>query len=109
MSYKVTPNLANLTLNETDTIASILQNIAVILATPKGTVPMYRDFGVDMDFLDLPLPEAEIRMVAPVREAVERWEPRAKVLQVTCVQDGINGKLIPTVEVEINHEQENGA
>ena len=84
MNYKVSaPDLAHLSFNETNTLASILQNIAVILATPKGTVPMARDFGVDMDFLD-----------------------RAKVLRVTEGEDPMNGKLIPTVEVEINDEQE---
>ena len=109
MIYGVSaPNLANLRLNETNTVASVLQNIAVILATPKGTVPMYRDFGIEMDYLDLPLPEAELRMVAPIREAVERWEPRVKVLRVTCERDIVNGKLIPTVEVDISDEQKSG-
>ena len=107
MNYKVSaPDLAHLSFNETNTLASILQNIAVILATPKGTVPMARDFGVDMDFLDVPIPKARLMMVAPVREAIERWEPRAKVLRVTEGEDPMNGKLIPTVEVEINDEQE---
>ena len=104
MNYTVAPNLTNLSFNETNTLASILQNIAIILATPKGTVPMARDFGVEMDFLDLPIPMAEMMMVAPVREAVEHWEPRAKVLEVTSNRDSVSGKLTPIVKVEIVNE-----
>lgn len=104
MSYFVSAaDLSTLRLNETDTVKSVLQNVAVILATPKGTVPMYRDFGVNMAFLDLPMPVAQVRMIAEVREAVETWEPRATVAGVTF--DGsraAEGVLIPIVEVEIN-------
>lgn len=89
-------------LNETDTARSVLQNIALILSTRKGTVPMYRDFGVDMDFLDLPRPVAEVRMVAEIREAVETWEPRATVKDVRFLDGGGDGVLVPVVEVEIN-------
>lgn len=44
---------------ESDEAKSIVQNIAVILATAKGTAPGEREFGVDMSFLDLPLPGGE--------------------------------------------------
>ena len=44
-------------------------------------------------------------MVAPVREAIQRWEPRATVLDVSFSEDPAQpGVLIPTVEVDINLE-----
>lgn len=103
MTYTVSPtDMSNLFLQETDEVKSILQNIAVILSTPKGSVPMYRDFGLDMSFLDLPTERARIAMIAPVREAVERWEPRAAVTNVSFAYDLSNpGRMIPTVEVEL--------
>ena len=106
MSYTVSAtDLSRLRFGETDTVNSVLHNIAVILATPRGTVPLYRDFGLDMTFLDKPVPAAKVLMVAPVREAVERWEPRARVLNVSFQTDPAQpGTLIPTVEVEINAE-----
>ena len=90
-------------LNERDAVSSVLHNVALILATPKGTVPLYRDFGLDREFLDMPTPEAEVRMIAPIREAVEKWEPRATVKDVffTRSRDG-SGKLVAHVEIEIN-------
>ncbi len=95
----------DLELGAADTVKSVMQSIKIILTTPKGTVPMYRDFGIDMDFLDLPAPGAEQRARAEIREAIEAWEPRATVTRITFSRSEAEpGKLIPTVEVEINGE-----
>lgn len=106
MSYTVSAtDLKAIRFNEADTVNSVLQNIAVILSTPKGTVPLYRDFGLDWSFLDKPMPVAKVLMVAPVREAIEQWEPRARVLDVSFSEDPAQpGVLIPTVEVSIDLE-----
>ena len=43
-NYLVSANdLTTISLGEQDTVTSVLQNIAVILSTPKGTVPCYRE------------------------------------------------------------------
>lgn len=48
-NYLVSANdLTTISLGEQDTVTSVLQNIAVILSTPKGTVPCYREFGIDI-------------------------------------------------------------
>lgn len=86
-------------------VAEVLRNIAVILATPLGSVPLYRDFGLDQSFLDKPESEADIWLTSPVREAIERWEPRAEFVKLTVSRDWSNpGRVIPIVEVEINLE-----
>ena len=78
MSYTVSPsNKRKIKFNVTDPVESVLQNIAVILSTPKGSVPMYRDFGISVDILDRPIPVAKAMMTADIKEAIERWEPRA--------------------------------
>ena len=61
------------------------------------------DFAQLWEFLDMPTPEAEVRMIAPIKEAVEQWEPRATVKDVffTRSRDG-SGKLVAHVEIEIN-------
>jgi len=98
-------DLKNLRLNETDASASALQNIAVILATRKGSVPLYRDFGLPWDFVDKPVPVAKAMMIAPLREAIETLEPRAAFIDVEFVEDPARpGTLMPIVEVEINAE-----
>lgn len=107
MSYTVTStDLRKLRIEEEDQAREVLRNVALILYTPKGSVPMYRDFGLDNSFLDLPMPRAKVMAVAPVREAIETWEPRATYKDMTISGDPSNpGKLTFTVEVEINVEE----
>lgn len=106
MSYTVSAtDLGRLRFNEREAVNSVLQNIAVILSTPKGSVPLFREFGLDQSFLDKPAPVAKVLMVALVREAIERWEPRATVLDISFSEDPAQpGRLIPTVEVSISLE-----
>ena len=104
MSYQVSEaDLKTIRLNEQDTVSSVLHNVALIKTTQKGTIPMYRDFGLDREFLDMPIPEAEVRMIAPIREAVQEWEPRATVKDVFFTRSGDgSGRLLAHVEIEIN-------
>ena len=103
MEYTVSAkDLSDLKLNETDQVKLILRNVAVILTTRKGSVPMYREFGLDMSFLDKPANVAKSAAVIPVREAIQRWEPRAQFKGMTLGVDPSNpGKLSLTVQIEI--------
>lgn len=107
MPYQVSAaDLIHIKLNPESTTEAVLQNVALILATPKGAVPLYRDFGLPQDFLDMPAHAAKARMINQVREAIEGWEPRAEVKDVTFADDPAQpGVLIPTVEVEIHAEK----
>lgn len=106
MSYQVTAEDAKeLTLNEEDAVKSVLQNVALILATAKGSLPMYRDFGLNWSFLDKPIRIAKVLMASEIKEAVERWETRATVLNVGFREEPERpGVLIPVVEVDISLE-----
>ncbi len=99
MTYRITPgSLGPLKLNETDTVTSALQNVAIILSTWEGTVPLYRDFGISSEYMHMPIPAAKALLRAEIKEKVERYEPRVSVIGVTFEETG-NG-LIPTLEVE---------
>lgn len=103
MEYTVSAtDLGSIALKEEDETREILRNVAVILATPKGSAPMYRDFGLDQSFLDKPMNQAENMAVIPVREAIETWEPRAAFKDVTLSADPSDpGRLALAVTVEI--------
>ena len=115
MTYTLKPE-ENLKINlapET-VLDEVLQNIAVIISTVKGTVPLYRDFGISSGFVDKPSTVAESLITAEVFDAIEKYEPRAEVLEVTFenetkddgsrLQDGsrLHGRLFPRLEVKIN-------
>ena len=79
----------------------ILQNVAVILSTPKFSVPLDRGLGMAQRFLDKPIQAAQSIMVSEVLEAIEQYEPRVQVDNVTFELGKCPGALIPIVEVSI--------
>lgn len=82
----------------------ILQNVAVLLSTPKMSVPMDRGLGSSMGFLDRPAQAARALMISEIAEAVAKYEPRAQVERVSFREGETHGSLIPVVEVSIVHE-----
>lgn len=55
----------------------IAQCIRIILTTVPGSDPLRPEFGARIDkFLDRPMNVALPRLVAEIRRAVLRWEPR---------------------------------
>ena len=103
MGYKITTSkIGPISLNETDPVKSILQNVSIILRTIKGTCPMYRGFGIDASAIDRPIPAAKVLLLSQIREAVEEYEPRVRVKSVDFdTREEMQGVLIPIVEVEI--------
>lgn len=90
-----------LTLAQTKETASVLQNIALLLNTKKGTMPMYREFGLPMEFVDKPIDVAETMAYLEISDAIEEFEPRAVLKDVTLRKNS-SGQIHITVEVSIN-------
>ena len=85
-------------------IEEILQNVVMIISTIKGTVPLFRDFGISATFLDKRTVAAEAILIAEIFEAIEMYEPRAEIRDISFVRDELRGKLVPRLEVGINVE-----
>ncbi len=103
MSYLVeAADAETLDLRPTTTAEEVLRNVAIILATAKGSVPLYRDFGVSQEYLDKPMPTAEAMLISSVKEAVEDYEPRASILDIRFTGNATEpAKLVPIVEIEV--------
>lgn len=78
----------------------ISQNIAFLLSTPKGSVPMMRDLGIDLSLLDDPTPQAKAKLKVEIIRQIEKYEPRAKIEAVKIEQDS-EGKLKPVVRWQV--------
>lgn len=106
MSYTIrSDEKMSYSLCESDTVKSVLQNCHLILTTRKGSIPMFREFGLDMDFVDRPMPVAQVMILPQVKEALEKFEPRAKFVNLTFEQSANDpGRMIPILEVEINEQ-----
>lgn len=64
-----------------------------------GEQPLDRDFGINYDFIDRPLPVAKNMCTLEVIEKTAKYEKRVSVRNVEY-GFGINGRLIPTIFCE---------
>ena len=64
---------------------------------------MYREFGLPMEFTDKPIDVAETMAALEISEAIEEFEPRA-VLKDLTVSETKEGKMAVIVEVTINEQ-----
>lgn len=98
----ITADLAKVDFFPATELEEIMQNVKTILTTAKGEARLDRDFGLDVSMLDNPTPHAISQLTRQIVEAIETYEPRAKVLNVTFDGNGEEGELLPTVQVVIN-------
>jgi len=87
---------------EQDTVKSVLQNIRIILSTQRGTVPHRPDFAVDYtDLLDNPTPLSIGKLKAMIVDAIETYEPRAKVKAIYIRYKEIGrADIVLTIKIE---------
>ena len=91
--------LTQISLCETDTITSIVQCITTLITTKQGTIPMYRQFGLPMNYIDKPLQIAKTIAISEITTAIQDFEPRVIPLGVVF-DENLQGQLIPIAEVE---------
>lgn len=86
-------------------LADIGQCIAIILGTIPGEDPFRPTFGCDLtQFIDRPLPAVLPAIVGTVTQAIEIWEPRVMVLNVTATPGGSSapGKIVVSVTWQVD-------
>lgn len=87
------------------TLEEVAQNVRTIITTPKYSVPLDREFGVTMDFVDAPALKARARLSSEIIRAIARYEPRCTVKRISWAQqtvtDSEDGRLLPVLEVDI--------
>ena len=82
----------------------VAQNVRMIIATPKGTVPLDRDFGLSFDLIDQPMPRARALMEVEIVRQVAKYEPRASVVSIRWEEsetEAMDGRANPVVTIEV--------
>lgn len=95
-----TTELENLKLEPIDEATEIGQNVTALAVTPKGTVPLDRNMGLSMKYIDRPMRIAASMFEAELITAVDDYESRVQVTDVTTEMEEITGRMVPVVEVE---------
>lgn len=79
----------------------IYRNLRILYNTAAGEQALDRDFGIDADILDYPLPSAQALLTAEYVRKTEKYEPRARVSRVEWIQGSSDSGLKPKVVVQI--------
>lgn len=82
-------------------IEEIVQNVRTILTTVQGTVPLYREFGLSAENLDMPINAVKARLTAEIARQIGRYETRCKLVGCTFEGD-ISGRLEVTAKIEVD-------
>jgi len=87
------------------TIEEVVQNVRMIIASPKYSVPLDRNFGTSHSQVDTPVNIAQPKLIMEIINAIEEYEPRAEITKIEFKTDEAQaGKLIPLVGVKIKDE-----
>lgn len=76
-----------------------MESIQIVLNTPSGSLPLNRDFGIDMTYQHLPANAAKSVYAEAAAEAIERFVPNIRVNQIIFAEGDDSGELKPTIEV----------
>jgi phage baseplate assembly protein W len=82
--------------------AKIEQSIRLILATAQGERPMRPDFGSGVHHYVFSSDDAVTagRLTFEVRAALERWEPRIDVVDVSVAAEEIHGDACLLIDIQ---------
>lgn len=78
--------------------ADVWRCLTTLFHTRVGEQALNREFGLSWDFVDLPINVAKVRFMQEIIEKVKRFEPRAKVKEVSWAFD-LDGLLSPKVVI----------
>lgn len=91
-----------LALEPEDQVAEIIQSIFILLNTPLGSVPCYREFGIDNEYLHKPIQVAQSLFAAAVSDAIEKFVPEVQLNRVSFAGNVDSpSTLRPILEVTI--------
>jgi len=89
----------------TTTEEEIMQNVAVLLTTIKGSVVLDRELGIDASFIDTPIPRGMFSLAMDILRTIEQYEPRVVVEEIEFVpnnESALDGRLYPRVVLRLN-------
>lgn len=82
----------------------IIEKVSFLLTCVKGTIPMNREIGLDPDIISAPAYIAQNLYTISAIELIEEFETRASVEEITFVESGGAGNMIPKVVLAYNGE-----
>ena len=82
MTYKVSSSDTSIIYKKQTIVEEVLQNVRMILGTYKTTVPLSRDFAMDISLIDKRVPDVRNEIAAILLDVLKKYESRAKLKSV---------------------------
>lgn len=82
----------------------ILRCLKTLYATREGSQPLDRNFGLNWEFIDKPLPVAQQEYAFEVIKKTREYEPRVEVENVSYEYEELSGKMIPIITLTKGEE-----
>lgn len=86
-------------------IEEVRKAISTIITTPAGSIPLDRNFGIDMAFLGYPTDVAKEILAQEVIEKIELYEPRVIVDEIEFTSDA-SGGIVTVIKIIKNDDYE---
>lgn len=75
----------------------IKRSAETLFSIRAGTLPMDRSFGLQQDFVGMPMPVAQNLFTLEATEKVEKYIPEATIVDISWEFDETEGKMYPSV------------
>ena len=79
-------------------LAELDRQLALLLSTREGTMPLDREFGLNMDFVDMPPEVAKSLYTAEITKKTAQFIPEVRVQSVQWTHGG-EGVFYPKVVI----------
>lgn len=73
------------------------QNLMVLLLVLRGSQPLERGLGMTWNQVDRPIQQIQTDVAMELYDQVDRYEPRAEIVSVSCTGDPLTGRVVPTI------------
>lgn len=73
-------------------VADIKRCLETLYQTPEGTCPLDREFGINTDFVGMPIDVAKNLFAVEITDKTDRYEPRATIKTINF-DTGDDGQL----------------
>ena len=73
MEFDITAKIGKVNFSPANEIEEIIQNVKTVLTTIKGAVVLDRNFGINADILDLPIPVMQAKLSVEIIESIEKY------------------------------------
>lgn len=82
--------------SDTDRIKRVAE---VLFSIRAGSLPMDRDFGLEQDFVGMPMSVAQNLFALEASTKIEKYIPEAKIIEIKYEFDETEGCMFPNIKL----------